>query len=91
VQLHLDPDKKILAYERGGLIFVYSFNPTESFFGFPIYVPTSGSYQIILDSDEKRYGGFERLDPSISYPTGDSQHLQLYIPNRVVIVLERKK
>lgn len=91
VQLHLDPDKKILAYERGGLIFVYSFNPTESFFGFPIYVPKSGSYQIILDSDEKHYGGFERLDPSINYPTDDSQHLQLYIPNRVVIVLERKK
>ncbi|MFT4855663.1 MAG: 1,4-alpha-glucan branching enzyme [Algoriphagus sp.] len=91
VQLHLDPDKKILAYERGGMIFVYSFNPAESFFGFSIYVPKPGSYQILLDSDEKKFGGFKRLDPTISYPTDDSQHLQLYIPNRVVIVLERKK
>jgi 1,4-alpha-glucan branching enzyme len=91
VQLHLDPDKKILAYERGGLIFVYSFNPTESFFGYSIYVPKPGSYQILIDSDEKKFGGFKRLDPSISYPSDDSQHLQLYIPNRVVIVLMLKK
>lgn len=90
VQLYLDPDKKILSYERAGLIFVFSFHPTESFLGFKIRVPKAGSYQIILDSDEQEFGGFQRLDQSILYPTDKDQELSLYIPNRVVMILERK-
>ncbi|GAB3218325.1 alpha amylase C-terminal domain-containing protein [Algoriphagus aestuariicola] len=90
-QLHLDPDKKILAYERGGLIFVFSFHPSESFFGFPIHIDQEGNYRILLHSDEKDFGGFERLDKSIDYPTDANHHLHLYIPNRVVMVMERKK
>ncbi|HSF53168.1 MAG TPA: alpha amylase C-terminal domain-containing protein [Algoriphagus sp.] len=91
VQLYLDPDKKIIAFERGRLIFVFSFHPTESYFGFPIQVPEAGSYQLILNSDEKIYGGFERLDSSINYPTDADQQVLLYVPNRVVMVMEREK
>ncbi|PZX61271.1 1,4-alpha-glucan branching enzyme [Algoriphagus ratkowskyi] len=89
VQLHLDPDKKILAYERSGLIFVFSFHPTESFFGLAIQVPTAGKYKILLNSDEKEFSGFERLDQTISYPTDKHQCLQLYVPNRTVMVLKK--
>jgi len=91
VQLHLDPEKKILAYERGGLIFVYSFHPTESYFGFPIRVPEAGTYQIILDSDEKEYGGFARLDKTVKYKTDKDQIVNLYVPNRVVMVLNQNQ
>lgn len=90
-QLYLDPDKKILAYERGALIFVFSFHPTESFFGFPITFPKAGNYQIMLDSDEKRFGGFERLDQEVIYSTDADNQVSLYIPNRVVMVLSRNK
>lgn len=90
-QLFLEPNKKILAYERGDLIFVFSFHPTESYFGFPIPIPREGTYRILLDSDEKEFGGFERLDKSIAYPTDENMQVHLYIPNRVVIVIERKK
>ncbi|SIN68875.1 alpha amylase C-terminal domain-containing protein [Algoriphagus halophilus] len=89
-QLHLDPDKKILAYERAGLIFVFSFHPTESFSGFAIQVPWTGSYQLILDSDEKEFGGFERLDTSTTFLTNENQCLLLYIPNRTMMVLKQK-
>jgi 1,4-alpha-glucan branching enzyme len=89
VQLHLDPDKKILAYERAGLIFVFSFHTTESFFGLPIKVPKAGNYQIILHTDETEYGGFERLDKKISYPTDKDQSIQLYVPNRTAMVLKK--
>lgn len=88
-QLHLDPNKKILAYERAGLIFVFSFHPTESFSGFAIQVPEAGSYKIILDSDEKEYGGFERLDINITYNTNKNQCLLLYLPNRTMMVLKK--
>jgi 1,4-alpha-glucan branching enzyme len=89
VQLYLDPDKKILAYERSGLIFVFSFHPTESFFGLPIQVPVAGQYKILLNSDEKEFGGFERLDQTLSYPTDKNRCLELYVPNRTVVVLQK--
>ncbi|MEP1956085.1 MAG: alpha amylase C-terminal domain-containing protein, partial [Algoriphagus sp.] len=88
VQLYLDPDKKILAYERGGLIFVFSFHPTESILGLPVHVPVAGKYKILLDSDEKEYGGFQRLDQKIVYPTDKKQRLELYVPNRTAVVLK---
>jgi 1,4-alpha-glucan branching enzyme len=90
-QLHLDPDKKIIAYERGELIFIFSFNPTESFFGFPITLPKVGNYQIMLDSDGKQFGGFVRLDQDVIYSTDSQNQVSLYVPNRVVMVLRRKK
>ncbi|MBN3583541.1 alpha amylase C-terminal domain-containing protein [Algoriphagus aestuarii] len=89
VQLHLDPDKKILAYERAGLVFVFSFHPTSSFFGFAIQVLVGGTYQILLNSDEKKFGGFERLDNKISYPTDKNHCLLTYIPNRTMMVFKR--
>lgn len=90
-QLHLDPDKKILAFERAGLIFIFSFHPTESFLAFPIRVPEFGSYENILDSDRKEFGGFERLDPNVNYPTDKNQSVLLYIPNRTMMVLKKEK
>jgi 1,4-alpha-glucan branching enzyme len=91
VQLYLDPDKKILAYERAGLVFVFSFHPTESFFGYPIRMTSTGTFRILLHSDEKSYGGFDRLDQKITYPTDQDQAIHLYVPNRVMMVLNRKK
>ncbi len=88
-QLFLDPDKKILAYTRGAVVFVFSFHPTESYFGLPVPMPKSGSYRIILHSDEKKFGGFERLDKNINYQTEKDQKVNLYVPNRVMMVLER--
>ena len=89
VQLHLDPDKKILAYERAGLIFVFSFNPTASFFGFAIRVLEKGNYKILLNSDQKEFGGFERLDNKINYPTDKNQCLLAYVPNRTMMVFKK--
>ncbi len=91
VQLYLDPDKKIIAYERGNMVFVFSFHPTESFFGFPIRMPAQDSYRITLHSDEKEYGGFDRLDKAIVYATDSDQIAHLYIPNRVVMVMYSTK
>lgn len=86
-QLHLDPDKKILAYERANLIFIFSFHPSESYSAFPIRVPKAGSYHIILNSDQKEFGGFERLDKSIEYLTNDEKQVLLYVPSRTMQVL----
>ncbi|MDN3202620.1 alpha-amylase family glycosyl hydrolase [Algoriphagus sediminis] len=88
-QLYLDPDKKILAYERGELVFVFSFNPTESLVGFKVKVPTKGKYKLILHSDEKKFGGFDRVETGMLYPTNKDSQLELYLPNRTVLIFKK--
>lgn len=49
-------------YERAGLLFVFNFHPTNSFADYRIGVDAAGKYKIVLSSDEKRFGGHERVD-----------------------------
>lgn len=90
-QLHLDPEKKILAYERGGLVFVFSWNISESIFGFEFKVPEKGKYKIILNSDDKKFGGFGRIEGDPVYPTDKSGKIQIYLPNRTCLIFRKIK
>jgi 1,4-alpha-glucan branching enzyme len=91
-------DDKVLIYERGNLLFVYNFNGVKSFTDYGILVK-AGKYKIVLNSDDKAFGGFDLIDNDIDYTTNeepkqtdeiDNEWLKLYIPARTVIVLERK-
>lgn len=86
-QLYLEPNKKVLAYTRGNLIFVFCFHPSDSFEGLAIPVPSAGDYQLLLHSDAPEFGGFDRLDSELIYPTNANQELLLYVPSRVGMVL----
>lgn len=88
-QLYLDAEKKILVFERAGLVFVFSFNISESFFGYEITVPDAGNYQIVLSSDNKAFGGFDRVEDSLDYPTDAENKLKIYLPNRTALVLKK--
>ena len=77
----------MLAYTRGNLIFVFSLHPSDSLEGLAIPVPTAGDYQVILHSDGSEFGGFDRIDSSLSYSTNANQELLLYVPSRVGMVL----
>jgi 1,4-alpha-glucan branching enzyme len=88
-QLYLEPTKKVLAYTRGNLVFVFSLHPSDSYEGFAIPVPEPGSYQVVLHSDGPEFGGFDRIDSSLSYSTHANQELLLYLPSRVGMVLVR--
>ena len=86
---------QILAYQRGDFLFVFNFNPSKSFTGYGIPLEAS-KYRILFHTDEACFGGQERIDKSIIYytrPSGglSSQHyLNLYLPARTAIVLERE-
>jgi len=87
-------DHQILAYSRGKYLFVFNFNPTQSFAGYGL--PMSDSkYKIVLNTDEGRFGGYHRIDDSLIYSTisgegpGDKNYLNLYLPARTAIVLEK--
>lgn len=89
-QLYLEPDKKVIAYERGGLVFVFNFHVTESFFGFKLPVPQKGNYHIVLHSDKKKFGGFERIEGNPIFPTDRKNNIQIYLPNRTCVIFGKK-
>ncbi len=85
-------ENQVLAYARGNVVFVVNFNPIISFEHYKI--PTKrGVYHIILNSDDEKFGGFNRIDNQLSYQTktADVSYLQLYIPNRTIMVLKREE
>ena len=87
------PDK-VLVFHRGLFLFVFNFNPTESFtdYGIPL---GAGKYKIVLNTDSGRFGGHDLVDEDICYytmPSGGltSQHyLNLYMPARTAMVLKK--
>lgn len=85
---------KVIAFERAGLLFVFNFNPTQSFVDYRFGVDKPGTYRIVLDTDDKNYGGFERVDHEttrcVTTPmewNNRSNFLQLYVPSRTALIL----
>ncbi|WP_258099413.1 alpha amylase C-terminal domain-containing protein [Marinoscillum pacificum] len=92
-QLNMDDDNKCIIFERNNLIFAFNFSPTNSIPDYRFKVPAAGKYKVVLNSDSAEYGGFDRIDDEMSYPTVTlfGEHfLSLYLPSRVVIVLKKK-
>lgn len=89
-------DDQILAYMRGDLLFVFNFNPNRSFTDYGFLVPT-GSYDVVLNTDNKKFGGFGFTDDTITHLTNYDQlyvdqhkeWLKLYIPARSAVVLRK--
>lgn len=94
---HNDGDQ-ILAYRRKDLIFVFNFHPTQSFTDYGFLVPR-GAYDVVLNTDNKAFGGFGNTDDTIRhftcadplYAKDKKEWLKLYIPARSAVVLKRVK
>ena len=92
---HNDGDQ-ILAFMRGNLLFVFNFSPTRSFPDYGFLVPT-GSYDVILNTDAKDFGGNGLTDDTITHFTNydplyvkdRKEWLKLYIPARSAVVLKK--
>ncbi|VEN41506.1 unnamed protein product [Callosobruchus maculatus] len=86
---------KIIAFERAGVLFVFNFHPTKSFTDYRIGVEEAGDYRIVLSSDDKQFGGYNRIDTSLSYLTtpegycGRRNYVQVYIPSRTAIAMAK--
>ncbi len=77
----------LLAFERGGLVFVFNLHPSQSYKGRSIPA-APGEYSILLNTDNMAYGGFGRVDEALSYHTvRDAGGLRLYLPSRTGIIL----
>ncbi|KMT12761.1 hypothetical protein BVRB_4g088550 [Beta vulgaris subsp. vulgaris] len=54
---HVNDDTMVISYMRGPLLFIFNFHPTNSYERYSVGVEEAGEYQIILNTDEKKYGG----------------------------------
>ena len=94
---HNDNDQ-ILAFMRADLVFVFNFNPTRSFADYGFLTPP-GKYKVVLNTDDKQFGGNGLNDNSIEHFTHDDPlyksenkgWLKLYVPARTAIVLQMIK
>jgi len=88
-QIHIHNEDKILAFMRGGLLFVYNFHPDKSYSGYGLTLPGPGSYRMLLNSDDEEFGGFGRHARSTEHFTLEENRIQLYLTNRTAMVLRK--
>jgi 1,4-alpha-glucan branching enzyme len=82
---------KTIVFERNHLVFVFNWHPSDSMPDFEIPLRETGDYEILLSTDEKRFGGFERMNLKQHYPsyTRDGKaFMKIYNTNRTATVLK---
>jgi 1,4-alpha-glucan branching enzyme len=94
-QLWDNEGDKVLAYQRGNLVFVYNFNGDKSFVDYGI-LADKGTYKVILNTDNSKYGGYDLVDESIEHLTlskpvheSGKEWLMLYLPARSAMILKK--
>ncbi|MFP4289027.1 MAG: alpha amylase C-terminal domain-containing protein [Bacteroidales bacterium] len=83
---------QVLVFERGKYLFVFNFNPFNSYTDYS-FECIPGKYKYMLNSDDSKFGGYDRLDNETKHfshkdPDG-KEVLKLYIPSLSAFVLER--
>ena len=89
--LNIDEKNKTIIFKRGKLIFIFNFHPTNAVPDYQFFVPEKGSYELLLNSDDTKYGGHGRIVKTVEYKTGKDKTLQMYITNRTAMVLKQKE
>ncbi|KAJ0593559.1 putative 1,4-alpha-glucan branching enzyme [Helianthus annuus] len=54
---HVNDTNMVISYLRGPFLFIFNFHPTNSYERYSVGVEEAGEYQVILNSDEKKYSG----------------------------------
>ena len=91
-QLWLDNNSKLLVYEKGKAVFAFNLHPENSYDGCILTVPEPGRYRVVLSSDDKGFGGEDRIAHR-SYEArfdGNRWFIQMYLPSRTAAILEKK-
>ncbi|MEM1138077.1 MAG: alpha-amylase family glycosyl hydrolase [Bacteroidota bacterium] len=90
-QLNMDELNKTIVFEKGKLIFVFNFHPTNAIPDYKFWVPAKVKYKIILNSDDEKFGGHNRIDNSTVFATDKNSMISIYNTNRTVQVLRKTK
>ncbi len=95
--LWIDQQRKLIAFSKGGLIYLFNFHPTESVTDFflPCHTIGAGEYQVVFSTDDPAFGGQNRIPRDQLYltKTVDMKGLGffVYTPCRTAMVLKKVK
>jgi len=64
-----DDGRQVLVFERGPLVFVFNFHPSNTCEGLEIGVPEPGKYRLALDTDASDFGGSSRCGFGVDHFT----------------------
>ncbi|GBU07499.1 1,4-alpha-glucan branching enzyme [Bacteroidales bacterium] len=87
---------QVLAFQREDLVFVFNFNPNQSFADYGILCELA-DYKLALSSDDPAFGGFDRVNVGLEYsaiadPLYEKEEkgwLRLYLPARTALVFKK--
>ncbi|MBO7525419.1 MAG: alpha amylase C-terminal domain-containing protein, partial [Clostridia bacterium] len=93
--LYIDDKSKVLSYYRGGYVYAINFHPINSYEGYYLVVDKEGEYKVVLSSDRKEFGGYERVSETYVYRavrhTDGLIKLRIYLPSRTGVILKKYK
>ncbi|KXZ47568.1 hypothetical protein GPECTOR_34g727 [Gonium pectorale] len=89
-----DEADKMVVFERGDLVFVFNFHPTQSYQDYRVGCREPGPYKLLLTSDEEVFGGYRNVtkdaDAVFNTQSGNFDNrphsFQVYIPARTCAV-----
>nr|QKY15163.1 starch branching enzyme (1,4-alpha-glucan branching enzyme II) (SBE2) [Polytomella parva] len=89
-----DEGDKLVVFERGDLVFVFNFHPTNSYKEYRVGCLQAGDYKVVLSSDEDVFGGFKNVtkDSDVTFQATNYQFdgrpcsFQVYSPARTCVV-----
>lgn len=82
---------RVIAFDRGGVLFVFNFHATLSFTDYKLAVSEPGKYKVVLDSDAELFGGHKRVDHKVEYLTVNEEWAGRQASIMVSYVLDLQK
>lgn len=95
-RLWLDNDRKVIAFRNMDIVYLFNFHPENSYESFHLPIHDVGEFKVLMDTDEKRFGGNERISHDYTYKTEklagtDYDGITIYIPSRTALALRKIK
>ena len=95
--LLMDEENKTMVYSHRDLIFVFNWHPTAAIPDYELPVHEAGKYEVVLSTDEKRFGGLARQKRGEEHFTFNVEgedgtlypRLKIYNTSRTAIVLKK--
>ncbi|MBU3111106.1 alpha-amylase family glycosyl hydrolase [Clostridium lacusfryxellense] len=93
--LWTDEENKLLAFKKGGLVFLFNFNTDISYPEYELPTDEMGEFEVVFNSDELMFGGLNRIGTDYIYNAkklggkGNKPGVVIYSPSRTVLVLKK--
>lgn len=93
-RLWLDNDRKLLAFRKEDFVFIFNWHPQNSYSKFALPINDLGNFKVVLDTDQKEFGGLDRIDHSTIYESKNLENtdydgIVIYVPSRTALVLKK--